>query len=63
MPTLDELWSRLREVRTLRYAASSEAETGWTGVGSGSVVVSMPADGELVFEESGTWRPERGGPT
>src|SRR5688572_18709400 len=34
LSTLDELWSRLRKVRTLRYEASSEAGTGWTGVGT-----------------------------
>lgn len=54
---LGELWPRLRSIRTLRFAAASELDTGWNGVGEGAVAVSEPSEGVLVFDEAGTWRP------
>ncbi|WP_020470610.1 hypothetical protein [Zavarzinella formosa] len=53
MASFAEVWSLLRDVRSLRFDARSDAGTGWTGVGHGTVVVSEPADGVIVFEESG----------
>ncbi len=57
MATLSDVWSTLRSVRTLKYNARSEAATGWTGEGNGSVDVSEPAAGTIVFTEAGTWHP------
>lgn len=47
----------LAAVRSLRFEARSEAGTGWDGVGEGTVTVARPAEGVIVFEESGIWRP------
>ncbi|QJW97661.1 hypothetical protein FTUN_5238 [Frigoriglobus tundricola] len=57
MAPLAELLSRLRAVRALRFDARSEAATGWNGVGAGTVTVSEPSAGVVVFEETGTWQP------
>src|SRR5262245_40512939 len=56
------LWAALRHVRTIQFTARSGAGTGWNGTGSGTVLVTAPQDGVLVFEESGTWQPEQGQP-
>jgi hypothetical protein len=53
---LDEVWSLLRQVQSLRFEARSEAGTGWDGVGVGTVRVTEPADGVIVFDETGTWQ-------
>jgi hypothetical protein len=50
------MWSLLREVRALRFDARSEAATGWNGIGLGTVVVSEPMVGMIVFAEAGTWQ-------
>lgn len=55
---LDHLWDRLRLVRSLSFVASSGAESGWNGTGSGTVEVREAGDGEMTFHEQGTWRPE-----
>jgi hypothetical protein len=54
------LWL-LRRMRSLRFDARTEAGTGWQGVGTGTVSVSAPADGIVVFEEAGTWQPSASG--
>jgi hypothetical protein len=59
--SVNELLSLLRRVRALRFDAHSDAATGWQGTGSGIVVVSAPADGIVVFEESGSWQPSASG--
>lgn len=53
--------SVLRRVRSLRFDARSEAGTGWDGVGTGTVAVSEPAAGVVVFDEAGTWWPSAPG--
>lgn len=50
--------SQLRRVRALRFDARSDAATGWNGTGTGTVVVTEPADGVVVFEEAGTWQAD-----
>jgi len=55
-PSLLEVWSSLRKVRSLRFEARSGGTTGWSGSGAGAVVVSEPSADTLVFAESGTWR-------
>lgn len=52
-----ELLSRLRPVRSLRFEARSDTATGWDGVGVGSVAVTEPATGVMVFHETGWWTP------
>ena len=55
MSSLPDVWALLRDVRSLRFDARSEAATGWNGVGMGVVAVSEPGAGVVVFEESGVW--------
>lgn len=57
MESLTEVLSLLRRVQSLRFDARTEAATGWEGVGIGTVAVSQPAAGVVVFEEAGTWQP------
>lgn len=57
MASLAEVWSLLRRVRALRFDARTEAATGWEGVGTGTVAVSEPTAGVVVFVEAGTWQP------
>ena len=59
MEPITELWHCLRRVRSLRFFAQSALVSGWHGVGTGSVVVSTPADSVLLFVESGFWQPTR----
>src|SRR5262245_37173249 len=56
------LWGALRRIRALRFTARSGAGSGWNGTGSGTVLVTAPQDGVLLFEESGTWQPDQGKP-
>ena len=58
MVELIELRAALRQIRTLRFEATSEMPNGWNGVGSGVVEVAEPSDRVLVFSESGTWSPK-----
>ena len=60
---LETVWSRIAGVRDLTFNASSDASTGWTGTGVGTVEVSHPTSEQLVFTESGTWTPTGGKPT
>lgn len=55
--SLDEVLSRLRQARSLRFDARSEAATGWNGTGNGTVAISEPAAGVVVFDETGIWQP------
>lgn len=57
MKLFDEAWSLLRRVQRLRFEAHSESGTGWDGTGKGSVSLSEPAQGVVVFKESGSWQP------
>jgi hypothetical protein len=59
--SLDEVLTLLRRVRSLRFDAQSGAATGWDGVGTGSVAVSEPGAGVVVFTEHGTWQPSAPG--
>jgi hypothetical protein len=61
MHSLNEVLTLLRRVRSLRFDARSEAATGWDGVGTGTVAVSEPAAGVVVFDEAGTWQPNDSG--
>jgi hypothetical protein len=58
--TLDQLWARLRQVRSLSFIARSAGTTGWNGTGTGTVDVQETAPGILLFHESGTWLTEHG---
>ncbi len=60
-PSCLEIWALLRKVRSLSFDARSGAGSGWDGVGRGSVAVSEPANGVVVFQESGTWQPGASG--
>lgn len=53
----DDILALLCRVRSMRFEARSGAGSGWDGVGTGSVAVSEPAAGAVVFDEAGTWRP------
>ena len=57
MASIEEVWGLLRGARALTFTAHSEAGTGWDGAGTGSVAVSEPAPGVVVFEEAGRWQP------
>jgi hypothetical protein len=59
--TLEELWDRLRQVRSLVFVAHSPNPRGWNGQGVGTVEVREASDGRLTFHEQGDWRPEAGG--
>jgi hypothetical protein len=61
MTSLVEVLTLLRRVRSLQFVAESEAATGWNGAGTGSVVVSEPAVGVVVFHETGSWQPNASG--
>ena len=52
-----EIWDLLRNVTVVSFEARSAAQTGWNGAGTGSVAVSEPSPGVLVFAESGSWQP------
>jgi hypothetical protein len=54
---LAEIWDLLRNVTVVSFEARSAAQTGWNGAGTGSVAVSEPSPGVLVFAESGSWQP------
>jgi hypothetical protein len=56
LTALCEVWAVLQGVRSLEFEAHSQAVTGWDGIGTGSVAVSEPAAGVIVFEETGTWK-------
>jgi hypothetical protein len=58
--TCEQLWDRLRQVRSLSFVADSGVESGWDGRGAGTVVVEEPGDATMTFTESGTWRPTNG---
>lgn len=57
---LEQLWDRLRLVRSLAFVASSESTTGRNGRGVGTVEVREAGDGAMTFHEQGSWRPEGG---
>lgn len=57
MQSLTDILSLLRLVQSLRFDAYSEAATGWDGVGTGTVTVSEPASGTVIFVEAGTLKP------
>jgi hypothetical protein len=54
--SLEQLWSQLRRVQSLRFEALSQSATGWTGDGTGTVIVSEPSPDVLVFTETGSWQ-------
>jgi hypothetical protein len=59
----NELWNQLSRIRFIRYHAVSQSETGWSGIGDGSVHVESPAPDIVLFSEPGTFTPSRGKPT
>lgn len=58
MPT--ELWLRLSQIRSLRFVAQGSAQSGWSGRGEGTVVVTAPQQEVLTFSEAGLWQPAQG---
>lgn len=44
----------------MSFDSHSDAGTGWDGRGVGTVGVSEPEPGVFVFDEVGTWSPNRG---
>ena len=60
MIALDQLWTNLARVRSLRFIARSGSSTGWNGIGRGTVVVEAIGDDVQTFTESGTWQTEAG---
>ena len=60
MTPLQQLWSDLARVRSLRFVAQSGSATGWTGIGQGTVVVEAIGEDVQTFTESGTWQTEAG---
>jgi len=55
--SLIEVLSLLRRVRSLQFDAWSESSPGWDGIGRGTVAVSEPTVGVVIFDEAGTWQP------
>jgi Family of unknown function (DUF6314) len=53
----DQLLDLLRRVRDLQFRARTASPTGWNGNGTGSVAVTSPEIGVVIFHEAGTWRP------
>jgi hypothetical protein len=47
-------------INTVRFFAESQSDTGWSGVGDGSVIVESSQPDVVVFRESGKWVPLRG---
>jgi hypothetical protein len=60
MMTFEQLWHRLRQVRSLSFVAQSGGESAWDGRGTGTVAVEQASSSTMTFTESGTWRPEGG---
>ncbi len=56
METPDEVMSRLRQMRSLRFESCSAVASGWDGHGTGQVLVEEPGVGIVVFQETGTWQ-------
>ena len=57
MLSLDQVLALLRKVRSLQFEATSAANTGWQGAGTGTVEVSEPGEGVVLFSETGSWQP------
>lgn len=57
MQSSENVLRLLRQVSSLSFAAKSEANTGWQGVGNGKVAVSEPTPATVIFHEAGTWQP------
>ena len=60
MSSVNQMWARLSAVRSLQFESVSRTGIGWSGTGSGHVEVSSPAEGVLVFHESGSWTQNGG---
>lgn len=60
MLALHSLVERLRQVKNMHFVASSQAATGWSGVGEGEVEVIESTADVLLFIEKGRWRTETG---
>ena len=60
-----EFWQRLQKVKHLTFQSSTKAkkDTGWSGRGKGSVVVTQESDNVLVFQEEGHWQGAEQNPT
>ncbi len=57
MTTLQQLWNRLHQIRSLSFLASSGAATGWNGRGVGTVEVRHAGEWSMTWHEQGSWRP------
>lgn len=55
MDKINHVWNALQRVRSLEFDAQSGSGTGWTGNGTGSVVVESPTPEIIIFQESGLW--------
>lgn len=60
MTALEQLWDRLRRLRSLSFVARSGKPNGWNGTGSGTVAVENVAGGAMTFAEAGVWRAADG---
>src|SRR5262245_30099429 len=60
MAALEQLWTVLRQVRSLCFFARSSAPAGWNGVRNDTVLVQSAADGVMTFAEQGTCRRQVG---
>lgn len=59
--TLMDAWQCLRAVRSLRFSAKSNDRTsGWEGVGTGTVNVTVTGNSAITFTEHGTWARDSG---
>lgn len=55
------LWHRLTKLTSLTFTAESEkSNSGWSGVGQGSVCIKMIDDDTLLFHEDGDWSQSGG---
>lgn len=54
------LLRHLGQVQYLEWTASSPHESGWSGTGTGSVVVQTGPAGRLLLRETGLWQPQFG---
>lgn len=59
--TLTDARQRLCAVRSLRFSANSNDRTsGWEGVGTGTVNVTVTGNSNITFTEHGTWAGDSG---
>ena len=60
MTPVEVLWAQFLALKSLCFLSRSKKADGWSGVGTGEVVVAQPSVGVLTFTETGLWQPDQG---